>query len=95
MVTFEHLFFLVPDDAKVVVVPPFADSISEGDVRWDKGKVLSKQLVLLQLLSSFNYSFLRFSIIKLTLQFFSQPLETRSRKMRKFATSKLTRLRSR
>jgi hypothetical protein len=26
------------DDVKVVNVPPFADSISEGDVRWEKGK---------------------------------------------------------
>ena len=26
------------DDVKVVTVPPFADSISEGDVRWEKGK---------------------------------------------------------
>lgn len=25
------------EDAKTVMVPPFADSISEGDVRWDKG----------------------------------------------------------
>ena len=26
------------ESSKTVVVPPFADSISEGDVRWDKGK---------------------------------------------------------
>jgi len=31
---------LVTDnEAKVVNVPPFADSISEGDVRWDKGNI--------------------------------------------------------
>ncbi len=24
---------------KIVTVPPFADSISEGDVRWDKGSI--------------------------------------------------------
>ena len=25
-------------DVKVVETPPFAESVSEGDVRWDKGK---------------------------------------------------------
>jgi 2-oxoglutarate dehydrogenase E2 component (dihydrolipoamide succinyltransferase) len=24
------------EESKIVVVPPFADSISEGDVRWEK-----------------------------------------------------------
>ncbi len=26
------------DDIRVVPTPPFADSVTEGDVRWDKGK---------------------------------------------------------
>lgn len=31
-------------DAKTVMVPPFADSISEGDVRWDKGMLLPESI---------------------------------------------------
>jgi hypothetical protein len=26
------------DEIKIVTVPPFAESVSEGDVRWEKGK---------------------------------------------------------
>lgn len=26
------------EDDKVVLVPPFAESVSEGDVRWEKGE---------------------------------------------------------
>jgi len=26
------------DEVKIVTVPPFAESVSEGDVRWEKGK---------------------------------------------------------
>lgn len=40
-----HLSVPVQDESKIVVVPPFADSISEGDVRWEKGA--SKLTVLI------------------------------------------------
>lgn len=36
-----HLTSVFRDDVKVVTVPPFADSISEGDIRWEKGKCSS------------------------------------------------------
>lgn len=26
------------DEIKIVTAPPFAESVSEGDVRWEKGK---------------------------------------------------------
>jgi hypothetical protein len=31
-----HTSFVRLEESKIVVVPPFADSISEGDVRWEK-----------------------------------------------------------
>ena len=31
-------FFLFVVEEKVVSVPPFAESVTEGDVRWDKGR---------------------------------------------------------
>lgn len=36
-VTTLTLVSVLGEGAKTVMVPPFADSISEGDVRWDKG----------------------------------------------------------
>ena len=38
--TGSHIYLLNLGEAKVVVVPAFADSISEGDVRFDKGNKL-------------------------------------------------------
>ena len=32
------LHFLASDDYVIVSTPPFAESVTEGDVRWDKGK---------------------------------------------------------
>jgi hypothetical protein len=29
---------LTGEEIKIVTVPPFAESVSEGDVRWEKGK---------------------------------------------------------
>ena len=31
-------FFLASDDYVIVSTPPFAESVTEGDVRWDKSK---------------------------------------------------------
>jgi len=28
------------DEIKIVTTPPFAESVSEGDVRWEKGKLV-------------------------------------------------------
>jgi hypothetical protein len=30
--------YFTGDEIKIVTVPPFAESVSEGDVRWEKGK---------------------------------------------------------
>ena len=35
---------------KVVVCPAFADSISEGDLRWEKGKLITWVIVVSHLL---------------------------------------------
>lgn len=32
-----HVSTSLQDEVKIVTVPQFADSISEGDVRWEKG----------------------------------------------------------
>jgi len=32
-----HTTSQLNNEFKVVAVPPFADSISEGDIRWEKG----------------------------------------------------------
>ncbi len=34
---FNYPFLFAGDDVRVVQTPPFADSVTEGDVRWDKG----------------------------------------------------------
>ena len=31
--------YVADDEVRVVHTPPFADSVTEGDVRWDKGKL--------------------------------------------------------
>jgi hypothetical protein len=31
------IFQSAGDEVKIVCTPPFADSISEGDIKWDKG----------------------------------------------------------
>ncbi len=46
--TYPHLSYillvvvspLLDDEVRVVNVPAFAESISEGDIRWEKGAVL-------------------------------------------------------
>ena len=32
---------LASEDYIIVSTPPFAESVTEGDVRWDKGKILT------------------------------------------------------
>lgn len=39
-----NLFFLGED--RVVMVPPFAESVSEGDVRWERGIIIFVILTL-------------------------------------------------
>ena len=31
---------MVDDEVTIVKVPPFAESLTEGDIRWDKGKLV-------------------------------------------------------
>ena len=35
----ECRYYVTDDEVRVVHTPPFADSVTEGDVRWDKGKL--------------------------------------------------------
>jgi hypothetical protein len=35
------------EETKIVTVPPFAESVSEGDVRWEKGNQISHSDIII------------------------------------------------
>ena len=39
---------MVDDEVTIVKVPPFAESLTEGDIRWDKGKLVEENPKLMK-----------------------------------------------
>ena len=51
------IYSVLDGDVKTVNCPPFAESITEGDIRWEKGKMMFFKV--LQLLETVNKTLMK------------------------------------